>query len=93
MLTQRNGGYIMALVRHTHTAGSELSPELIAELIAELDEAAKRPIVYDEDCPQLTDEQLAEFRPVNFSSMEEQAEHMRAMGLIPPVDVPETVGK
>jgi hypothetical protein len=62
----------MALVRHTHTAGSELSPEQVAEL----DEAAKRPIVYDEDCPQLTDEQLAEFRPVNFSSMEERAEHM-----------------
>jgi hypothetical protein len=38
----------MALVRHTHTAGSGLTPE-----------------------------QLAEFRPVNFSSMEERAQAMR----------------
>jgi hypothetical protein len=39
-------------------------------MIAELNEAAKRPITFDEDCPELTDEQLAEFRPVNYSSMD-----------------------
>jgi hypothetical protein len=87
--TLKNGGYTMALVRHTHTTGSGLSPEQIARL----DEAAKRPITYDEDCPELTDEQLAEFRPVNFATMEERAECMRAHGLMPPVDVPEAVGK
>jgi hypothetical protein len=63
----------MAMVRHTHTAGSGLSPDLIAEL----DAAAKRPITYNKDCPELTDEQLAEFRPVHFSSMEERARAMR----------------
>ena len=42
------------LVRHTHTAGSGLSPEQIAEIR----EAEKYPIVYDEDCPELTDEQI-----------------------------------
>jgi hypothetical protein len=63
----------MALVRHTHTAGSGLTPEQLAEI----KEAEKYPITFDEDCPELTDEQLAEFRPVNFSSMEERARAMR----------------
>ncbi|MBQ7918539.1 MAG: BrnA antitoxin family protein [Lachnospiraceae bacterium] len=30
----------------------------------EIKEAAKRPIVFDEDCPELTDEQLEEFQRV-----------------------------
>jgi hypothetical protein len=67
-------------------------------MIAELEEAAKRPITFDEDCPELTDEQLAEFRPVNYSSMEERAAAMRADGIIPPADlfeedVPAAAGK
>jgi hypothetical protein len=66
----------MALVRHTHTAGSGLSPEQLAEVNA----AAKLPITYNEDCPELTDEQLAEFRPVNFATMEERARAMRQAG-------------
>jgi hypothetical protein len=61
------------LVRHTHTAGSGLTPEQIARL----KEAEKYPIVFDEDCPELTDEQLAEFRPVNFATMEERNRAMR----------------
>jgi hypothetical protein len=73
----------MALVRHTHTAGSGLSPEQLARI----EEAAKRPITFDEDCPELTDEQLAQFKPVNFATMEERAEYMRKHGLMPPVDV------
>jgi hypothetical protein len=56
--------------------------------------AAALPIHYDEDCPELTDEQLAEFQPVNFSSMEERARAMREAGIIPPaVEFPETVEK
>jgi hypothetical protein len=54
-------------------AGSGLTPEQIAEIR----EAAKYPIVFDEDCPELTDEQLAEFRPVNFATMEERDRAMR----------------
>ena len=61
------------LVRHTHTAGSGLSPEQIAEIR----EAAKHPIVFDEDCPELTDEQLAQFQPVNFATWEERNRAMR----------------
>jgi hypothetical protein len=69
----------MAMVRHTHTAGSGLTTEQIAQL----DEAAKRPITYDEDCPELTDEQLAEFRPVNGMTMEERARAMREASRVP----------
>jgi len=65
----------MAIVRHT--AGRELTPEKDAELRAEIREAAKRPYKYDPDCPLLTEKQLAEFRPVNFNSMEERAQAMK----------------
>ena len=61
------------LVRYTLPAGSGLTPEQIARL----DEAAKHPIVFDDDCPELTDEQLAEFRPVNFATMEERNRAMQ----------------
>ena len=36
-----------------------------AEQIREIREAAKRPIVYDEDCPPMTEEQLKQFRRVD----------------------------
>ncbi|GHV25746.1 hypothetical protein AGMMS4952_04310 [Spirochaetia bacterium] len=42
-----------------------------------LEEAEKLPQVYDEDCPKLTPEQLAEFRPVNYATMEERLKAMR----------------
>jgi hypothetical protein len=70
-----NGGYIMAIVRHT--AGRELTPEKEAALRAQVREAAKRPYTYDPDCPLLNEKQLSEFRPVNFDSMEERAQAMR----------------
>jgi hypothetical protein len=42
------------------------------------DAAAKLPYVYDPDCPPLTEEQLAEFRPANFATWEERARAMEA---------------
>jgi hypothetical protein len=42
-----------------------------------LEEAEKIPPVYDDDCPKLTPEQLAQFRPVNYRTMEERAKAMR----------------
>jgi hypothetical protein len=63
------------LVRHT--AGSGLTPEQLAEIR----EAEKHPIVFDEDCPELTDEQLAEFQPVNFATWEERNAAMKAASL------------
>jgi hypothetical protein len=48
---------------------------------AEIEAAAKRPYTYDPDSPLLTEKQLFEFRPVNFNSMEERAQHMKAAGI------------
>lgn len=45
-------------------------PPMTEEEIAQLEEAAKRPIVYDEDCPELTPEMLRHAR--------------RASGKLPP---------
>jgi len=42
-----------------------------------LKEAEKHPIKYDEDSPKLAPEELAEFKPVHFDSMEERARAMR----------------
>ncbi|GHV77044.1 hypothetical protein AGMMS49942_18650 [Spirochaetia bacterium] len=78
----------MALVRHIHKVGSELTPEERAAIRAHLDEAAKYPITFDKDCPQLTDEQLAEFRPVNGMTWKERAQAMRADGTTAPDTLP-----
>jgi hypothetical protein len=49
---------------------------------AEIEVAARRPYVYDPDCPLLTEEQLSQFKPVNFATMEERAEAMKTAGII-----------
>jgi hypothetical protein len=59
-------------------AGSELTPEQLAEIKA----AVLRPIRYTEDCPELTDEQLAEFQPINGMTWEERARLMREAGIV-----------
>ena len=74
----------MAIVRHTHRAGTELSPEERDAARKRIAEAAKRPIVFDEDCPELTDEQLAQFYPVNFATWKERAEAIRKAGIADP---------
>ncbi|GMO25733.1 MAG: hypothetical protein Ta2B_05450 [Termitinemataceae bacterium] len=63
----------MAMVKHTHLAGKKLSAVQIARIM----EAAKFPITYDKDCPELTEQQLSEFKPVNFSNMTERASVMK----------------
>ena len=80
----------MAIVRYT--AGKELTPERRAAMKAEIEAAAKRPYVYDPDCPLLTEKQLAEFRPVHFNSMEERARSMAAAGITDPEEVPILTG-
>jgi hypothetical protein len=42
-----------------------------------IQEAARRPYVYDPDSPLLSEKQLSEFRPVNFNSMEERERAMQ----------------
>jgi len=63
----------MAIVIYRRPAGTGLTPEELAML----EEAEKHPIKYDEDCPELTEEELAEFKPVNFATMEERAQAMK----------------
>ena len=41
---------------------------LTEEELKKIREAAKKPIVYDEDCPKLTDEQLSQFRRVHYEN-------------------------
>ena len=67
----------MPIVRHCLKAGRELTPEEQADRKARIEAAAKRPYVYDPDCPLLTEKQLSEFRPVNFDSMEERNKAMQ----------------
>lgn len=38
-----------------------LPPELTAEELAELEAAEKMPIIFDGDCPEMTDEMLGQF--------------------------------
>ena len=49
------------IVRSILTKDMKPTPEQIAEI----EEAAKRPFVYDEDCPPMTEEQLRKFRRVH----------------------------
>jgi len=63
----------MAIVTYKRPAGTGLTPEEQAML----EEAEKLPIKYDEDCPKLTEKELAEFKPVNFATMEERAQAMK----------------
>jgi DNA-binding transcriptional regulator YhcF (GntR family) len=62
-------------------AGREFTPEEHAAMKAEIEAAARRPYVYDPDCPLLTEKQLAEFRPVHFATMEERAKAMEEEGI------------
>jgi len=70
----------MAIVIYRRPAGTGLTPEELAML----EEAEKLPIKYDEDCPKLTEEELAEFKPVNFATMEERAEAMKRLKITAP---------
>ena len=44
---------------------NSLPPELTPEEIAELDAAEKMPIVFDDDCPEMTSEMLEQFHRMN----------------------------
>jgi hypothetical protein len=57
----------MAITGKILVAGQKPSKEEMARIRAELAEARKRPIVFDEDCPELTPQQLAEFHPVGMT--------------------------
>ena len=67
----------MANEIYRRPAGTGLTPEELAML----EEAEKYPLEYDDDSPKLSPEQLAQFRPVHFTTMEERAQAMKTMPL------------
>jgi len=81
----------MPIVRRSLGVGNELTPEEHEAARLRIQAAAKRPYTYDPDSPLLTEEQLAEFRPVNFDSMEERARYMEAVGKVAHETAPITV--
>ena len=58
---QKKRSGIMATVTYILRKGQPLTEEELEELRA----LKNRPIVFDEDCPELTDEELKQFRRVN----------------------------
>ena len=63
----------MANEIYRRPAGTGLTPEETAML----EQAEKHPLEYDEDSPKLTPEQLAQFKPVHYATMEERTQAMR----------------
>ena len=62
------------IVSYSITKNQKPTPEQIAEIR----EAAKRPIVFDEDCPEMTEEQLRQFKRVH--PREEDTSSRRKLG-------------
>jgi|GEM_PF-2636175 len=79
----------MEIVRCTLEAGKELTSEEKEAARLRIEAASKRPYVFDPDCPLLTPEQLAQFRPSNFATMEERTQAMREAG----ITIPDLSGK
>jgi hypothetical protein len=71
----------MAKEIYRRPAGSGLTPEEMAML----EEAEQFPPAYDNDCPKMMPEQLEQFKPVHYDTMEERA---RAMQKREPAIVP-----
>jgi len=72
----------MGIVRTTLEVGKELTFEKKEAAKRRIEAASKRSYVYDPDCPLLTSEQLSEFRPVNYSTMEERVKAMKEAGIL-----------
>lgn len=62
------------IVKYSYNPDTPLTPEQIKRLDALKD----RPIVFDEDCPEMTDEQLRKFKRVN--PLSPGAEPLRKIG-------------
>lgn len=65
---KKGNGISMAIKTYTLKETDKLTEEQIKEI----KEAAKTPIVFDEDCPELTDEELLKFRRISDIRKEER---------------------
>ncbi len=57
--------------------GNELVPELTTEELFELEQAASKPVVYDEDSPEMTQEMLMQFKRMNKAERVKQTVSLR----------------
>ena len=55
----------------------DIEPELIADEIRELEQAEQKPIVFDDDCPEMTVAQLLEFKPFRQKKQPKQTVSLR----------------
>ena len=55
----------------------DISSELTAEEIRELEQAEQKPVTFDEDCPEMTVEQLLEFKPFRRKRQPKQTVSLR----------------
>ena len=55
----------------------DIEPELTADEIRELEQAEQKPIVFDDDCPEMTVAQLLEFKPFRQKKQPEQTVSLR----------------
>jgi hypothetical protein len=80
----------MAMVRRTLTVGNELTFEERKAAQRRIKAAVECTYVPDPDCPLLTEEQLAEFKPVNGMTLEERARIMSRVSQVENADMEET---
>lgn len=65
-----------------------------AEQIKEIEEAAKRPITFDEDCPELTEEQIKQFAMLARKQRAERRKQIVSLRLSPTtLDKAKALGK
>ena len=55
----------------------DISPDLTAEEIRELEQAEQKPVAFDEDCPEMTVAQLLEFKPFHQKRAPKQTVSLR----------------
>jgi len=70
----------MPIVEYSLEDGKELTPDEEEAARIRIQKAVSGQKI--SNVPQLTDKQLSEFMPVNFATMEERADAMKAAGLI-----------
>lgn len=56
---------------------NELTSELTEEELSDLEKAANAPIVHDEDCPEMTEEMLMQFKRMNKEERVKQTVSLR----------------
>ena len=70
----------MPIVEYSLEDGKELTPDEEEAARIRIQKAVSSQRI--SNAPQLSDKQLSEFMPVNFATMEERADAMKAAGLI-----------